>query len=228
MLICEYCGRSFDGKSRTCSRRCAAKLGSPNGWPIEAEDWLEERAGLVPLSEITMAYRQIAEGRGWPLRGKNAIRSKLLRLGHNQRCELDNVTRAELARMLGIGHGRVKNWTKSGLKCRWLSRTHTAVQISDVRQFLLRHPDMAIRIDPDKLAWVVGEPAAQKIVSRIKSNGRCGLPRPVVNLTTGKQYGTIAAAARDSFVQPMSLSSALRRGKSCAGYQWAYLEDRHE
>jgi hypothetical protein len=230
LLTCECCGRSFEYRKprRSCSKSCAAKLtyvAENKTWPPESEEWLEERVGIIPLTEIEEAYRQIAAQKGWPPRTYNALKSKAQRLGLRQRCHLDNLTRAELGRVLGISHTRVKTWTKQGLPYKQLSHTHTAVRVRDIRTFLLKNPDSAIGVNPEGLAWLLGDDAARKVLGRITRKNVPGIPRPVVNLSTGKVYPHVKAAGSECFVAGISIAGAIRRNGTCAGYRWAYLDE---
>lgn len=230
---CEYCRRQFDAVKprRTCSKPCAARItyqAKGRVWPPDAEEWLESQVGSVPLARLIDEYHQIAPGKGWPPRTSVSIQTKVQRLGLSQRCTLDNVTRAELGRLLGISHSRVRTWTRTGLRCQKISHSHTAIRVRDVKAYLLKHPNRAVGVDRDALAWLIGDDPTRRILESITLDRVPGLPRPIINLTTGKRYPNVYAAAREIYVAKSGICKAIRRNGTSLGQRWAYLDEMED
>lgn len=226
---CLVCGRQFEAVRHRlcCDRRCAAKLARQNRgldpWEAEAEFWLEQHAGRWPLDTLCRRFKSAARRQGWAARTDTAIELKLRRLRLSCKCTEDNLTRRELARQLEISTDRVRGWTERGLPYRKVARNQVAIRLSDVRAYLLAHPELATGISERSLAWLVGDKAAQQIMAAPKS--RRGFYRPVICLDTGERFEGIKAAGRAKFVSHGSIGEAIRRGGKAAGYRWAYVDE---
>jgi hypothetical protein len=233
MKHCQYCNKAFTFTHHSqvyCGKSCAAKARCQDAgqlWPTESEAWLEKKVGTMPLGDLATAYNREAIKQKWPERTQMAIKMKLIRLGWSVRPTEDNLSRGELAKILGISRDRVKRWTMTGLPYRRLSRSTTAIRARDVRAYLLSKPHLAADIPEANLAWLIGEDAAHQICSA--EHSLKGRPRPVVNLTTGHTYPGIKAAARVHYLSHSSIRKAILRGGLSGDYEWAYqdeLEDR--
>lgn len=231
-LTCTYCKKEFTAQrlreccNRTCSSRLAQVRRGLSPWELDAELWLEEKSGTLPFPVLCRRFNSMAKRKGWAARSKNALHVKLQRLNLRKKCTEDNLTRRELARVLGINPDRVRAWTKAGLPWKKVARNQSAIRVEDLKQFLLTNPERATHVPIRELGWLIGEDAAE-IVANAKHSVR-GYAKPVVCLDTGRTYPGVKAAARENFVVHSSITSAIERGGTCAGYRWAYFNQIKE
>ena len=228
---CAYCGAQFTSlrPRECCQRSCSGKLNHQRlgtDWSQDAELWLEQKAGTMPLPNLTAAYNRLAVQHGWANRSLNSIKLKLKRLNLSRKCTENNLTRYELARVLEISPDKVRVWTKNGLPYRKVARNQTAIKISDVRAFLLNNPSRAFGVSFDGLSWLIGEIDATAICEA--DHSRRGHRRPVVNLDTGKVYPGVKAAARENYLTHNCIAQSIQRGGRSGGCRWAYIDQMEE
>lgn len=192
-------------------------------WHQDAELWLEKKAGTLPLANLTKAYNRVAKINGWPPRSLNAIKIKLSQLNLSRKCTENNITRYELARVLGVTRDKIRGWTRSGLPYCKIARNQTAIRACDLRDFLLSDPSRAYGVSEEGLSWLIGEKDAAIICKA--EHSRRGHRRPVINLDTGRVYPGIKAAARETYIDHNSIARAIRKGGRSAGYRWAYVDE---
>ena len=230
---CAYplCGRDFTSKRRRqcCGRSCAAKLGGLNNgrgpWTPDEEMALEMLSGTIPFTELCKRMRTLARRRGWPVRTNRAIRVRMDRRGISQRCEEDNLTAAELARQLGINVKRVHIWIRLGLPSRKISRSISAIRLSDLKAFLLAHPEQIDGIAVCELGMVLGHEVASRIQERsLSAKPRRKRTRPVRCLDTGETFPSVREAGRVHYLSYSTIQDAIRRDGRAGGYKWNYLD----
>ena len=231
-LTCAYCGKAFTAKRRRkcCCVNCSGKLGNKTragtAWPHDAELWLEQQTGTVPFPEIVRNYQTAARLNGWPKRSEMGIQTKIVRMGLSRRCTEDSFSTVELAKLLNVPQSRVVRWVTHGLKATKPGRHKLAIKAADVQKFLLKHPTRAHGISQDCLAWLFdNEVVAHAIATQSTRHSR-GLSRPVVCLTNGRQYPSLAAAAADVYVVDDAIAKAIRTGGTSAGLRWAYADQQ--
>lgn len=231
---CAYCGKGFNA-TRTrkserprecCSLSCAAKLGhirkGNTGWPPDSEAWLVLQAGRKPFSQIVKDYEQAAITHGWPSRSFNSIAGKFSELGLSRRCTEENFNTGALAKILGIRRNRIQHWQRRGLRYKKVGPGQIAIRKADVRAFLRSKPGQANGISVEALSWLFDD---QGIAERLTKAVGNGLPRPVVCLTTGATYPSLAAAGRAVYSGPNSIKAAIYSGGISAGCRWAYADE---
>lgn len=184
--------------------------------------WLEEKAGTLPFRVLCSQFNGMATRRGWGKRSENAIHVKVQRLNLSKKCTEDNLTRRELARVLGIKPDRVRSWTRNGLAWKKVARNQAAIKVADLRDFLLANPERATGVPEQELGWLIGEKAAAIVAD--SEHSQRGYPKPVVCIDTGEIFPGVKAAARAKFVVHSSIAGAIRRGGKSAGCRWAYLD----
>lgn len=228
-LTCAYCDRAFTTERRRqcCDRRCAAKLARVTRgqapWETDAELWLELNAGTLPLPSLLKAFHRTQRRRGWNPRSDEAVRLKLNRSNLSRKCTEDNLSRYELARVLGIHSDRVRRWNRQGLPYRKVARNQCAIKVRDLKQWLLQNPHEGRDMDPLGLETLIG-PSAAAVVLSAEHDVR-GCRRAVVCIDTGEVFDGLKAAGRAKYVSHKSISGAIARGGRSAGYRWAWLED---
>lgn len=230
-LACAWCGISFEALRRRecCCRSHAAKLARSRRtdvappWEAEAEFWLEQAAGTLPLADLAKRFNLMAKRRGWQCRTQESVKIKLGRMGLSRKCTEDNMSRYEISRALGIHVDRVRLWTRKGMPTRKVARNQMAVKVADLRDFLLAHPELATGIPDRELGWLIGQNAAAAIAGA--EHSKRGYPRPVLCVDTGERFPGVKAAARAKFVTHGCIGQAIRRGGKSAGCRWRYLDD---
>ena len=222
----EYCQKRFEctRPRECCSRSCASKVaqsrrGRPP-WEPEAELWLEEKAGTLPFRTLCQRFNTRAKRNNWALRNENAIKVKLQRLNLGKKCTVDNFTRRELARALGISPDRIRGWTRAGLPWTKVARNQSAIRVTDLRAWLLENPQWATGISEQELGWIIGKDAAETIAQADHSDR--GYAKPVICLDTGEVFPSVKAASRAKYIDHRSISGAIRRNGKAAGLRWAY------
>jgi hypothetical protein len=231
MPNCPRCGKAFTHpRNKYCSVRCGKAAGATAAWGLhfwsDAEEEVVERlAETMPLAELTRHYNTFyAKPKGWPERGREAIRLRLKRLGISRKCSLDNFTLYELARQLDCSRDRVESWIQRyGLPCRKVSRNQLAIRRTDLIRFAQAHPHRLAGIDPERLLWLLEDAELVERISRLSVSLQ-GLPRSVRRLDTGEVYGSCHQADRAHFLSRGSVGRAARTGTRAAGFQWEYLE----
>ena len=234
--ICAYCNQPFPQPKRPrlcCDRSCSAKLArqqDSDPWSEEEIDFLLERCETTPHPHIVRGFLSKARREGWPKRSQVAIETKLKRLRQKEnlqrKCVLDNWTRWELARQLGINRDRVRSWCRtSGLKATKISSNQTAISRRDLKAWLWENPSRVADVERFLLLGVLDD---QRLVDHILSfePSNHGYPRPVVCLDNGKTYPSAMAADEANWLSRSSVARACRTGGRAAGLRWAYVESQ--
>ena len=229
--ICAYdkCRQPFTSlrPRECCNRSCAARLAQTRRgltpWEPDALHWLEQTAGTLPFPDLCRRFRMMAKRRGWATRSDNALHVKIQRLNLQKKCTEDNLTRRELARFLNIPPDRVRNWTSNGLPWRKVARNQSAIQMADLKAFLLANPERATNVPERELGWLIGDEAAARIVAA--EHSARGYHRPILCIDTGEIFPSVRAAARAKYVTRGCICQAIRRGGKSAGLRWAYLDE---
>lgn len=234
---CAYCKREFPKPARKrlcCDRSCAGKLSQKKkgkaAWSDAEVEYLRGRSGSVPFPMLVRNFRQARHSRGWPARTKVAVEVKLKRIqsadGLQRKCTLNNWTRRELARCLGISHDRVRSWCRVGvdgdkLKCSKVARNQSAIAQHDLKAFLKAHPERAADVEEWRLLFVLEDKSLVNFILNHEPSQH-GYSKPVLCLTTGQRFSSAHEAERASFISRGSVARACRVGGKAAGKLWQY------
>jgi hypothetical protein len=181
----------------------------------------------MPFHRLIDSYLRNSEQLGFPERTRMAVEAKIEKLikfeNLSRKCTLNNWSRYELARILGISADRVRGWCEAGgLRSSKVARNQSAIARKALKEWMLEHPELVSDVEEDRLSFVLEDPNAVSEIKRHKPS-RKGYPMPVVCVGTGEKYPSIKAAARANYLSRGSVMRAIKSGKASAGHKWAYL-----
>jgi hypothetical protein len=227
--ICRVCGAEFvapRSKRIVCSKRCGglySAIARGDNWHPEELDLIEKAADVYHGETIAKRLQALQRKNGWKVRSTTAILTKLKRCGVSRRPTLNNFSRNELARVLGVPHDRVRSWTRHhGLPYQKIHDSCYAIQTFEFTRWAASHLELIADIDRETLEWI-GMPHAVLAAmppQRIVRSAR----RPVRCLDTGEVFESVHEAGRRKFLSPKSISSAISRCGRSAGMRWQYVE----
>ncbi len=195
----------------------------PNPWREPEEEVLERHCTAVPFPLLVERLQRYQQSKGWPVRTKLAIETKVKRMGLGFRCTIDNLNGKELADALGVSPYRINNWKKRhDMPFLKLGTCLAYVPLSKFRNWAMQNPRLLADVPRENLLWVIQNEALVDKILETPSVQR-GKSKPVCS-SDGTVYPTIADAARANFMTPPGLHHALLNcGGMCAGYQFEFI-----
>lgn len=187
---------------------------------------IEGLAGDVPPVKITEYYNKWAKKNGYPERTYWAISSLMVRNGISRKAEGEWVTSRYISKTLGVSIDIPQRWAeKERIKCyhNGSRRSPRFYKRSDILRLAREQPELFGGIPADRLFILLEDyELCETIVKTYpykKSSGRA-----VIAVESGMMYPSVCAAARAVSVCPQSISFALRRGGTSAGYHWKHVQ----
>lgn len=193
-------------------------MAQPPIWSPAEIDFLSELGDSLPIDMLALKFRRRAKARGWPIRTKSAIRTKLVKLKISTRTNsplrLDDYTSTGGAAMiLGCSKFRV---------ARILDKPRNAEIAQMVRSGRLRYvnpegwrrlarerPEVFRGLDPDRLFQLLEDrDLAEDIAARFPLPYR---EHPIRCIETGRVWLSARKAAADLFVHPTSIFCAIKQ-----------------
>lgn len=188
----------------------------PN-WTEPELSLLHQLAEQYPFPKIAMRLHRLQKRNGIPIRSIDAISTKLKRLGYSKKPTLDNFNRDYLACALGISRDRARTWSKTFALPNDRQGHFMVIGIEPFRQWVYTHADCVAGIDADRLDWFMNDRDFCEMVEQ-RQRPRIGRAQPVIRRSDGQIFPSLKAAARASYVHPVTVRAAIDRGKD-----WAYL-----
>jgi hypothetical protein len=197
----------------------------PARWSRAEIERLEMLAGDVPTPELFRRYNSWAVRQRPPFqhRTPNAIYHQAKIAGFRLRCYGEYVTIVDVTQILGIGPRRVRRWINRELVS---VRRHRYCYISraDLVAMAWQHPQEFHSIARDRLYQLLeADDVVDHVLSRANTEPGPSKPRPVRCVETGFQWSSVRAASRALFVDPGSISKAIRCGCTSAGHHWEFV-----
>jgi len=187
---------------------------------------LESMAGNMPPKHLSASYNSWAAKSGYPNRSYRAITSLMSRRKISRRAEGEWITSGCIAELLGVHIDTPQRWAEKGLieSCySQVRRGHRYFRRSNIVDLARRRPDLFGGIDRDRLyALLEDSELADAIVSSFPSRTSSG--RPVQVVETGATFPSATAAAKAFYVRSQSISFAIKRNGTCAGYHWRHVK----
>lgn len=228
--ICGVCQLPFSyipskGRLRlTCSQTCSGKLGAkthPGAWSKDEDKLLGKFAHRYSLGVLVRRYQDASRRRGFPIRTKPAIHSRLYRLGYSLETSLDNWSITGLARLLDIETSRIRRWISDcGLRYQKVSETLGCIDSRDLKEFAQNHPDKFFGIERQTLIDVLGYKIAKMIPENIE-NPRSS--KPIRRRDTGKIYPSLRKCSQALFISAAHISASLQEKKPACGIFFEYV-----
>jgi hypothetical protein len=181
----------------------------------------------MPFHRLIDSFIRNSKKLGFPERTRRAIEAKAKRLtareNLSRKCTLNNWTRNELARTLGISPDRVRSWCRvGGLRESKVARNQSAIMRKVLKEWMLERPELVADIEKERLDFVLEDSQAIQEIKRHKPS-RKGYPCPVICIDTGQKYPSAKAAARANYLSKGCVIRAIKTGGTSAGHRWAYL-----
>lgn len=154
---------------------------------------------------------------GRPIRSDASIRQKAYVLGKDKAYQEDNLSFAQLAKILGIDRSRIKTWrSRLGLP---VSQQHknreVSISVADFKKWATEHTSYLHGIDRERLSYFLPDRVLDLIPT--KSPFHC----PVRCVETGQTFETATDAVKAiGGVYVTTLRRAIESGSKCGGYHW--------
>lgn len=192
-------------------------------WTNEEITQLECLAEEIPYAMIVDAYNKWALKHGYPPRTIKAIEHVASRNGFSLRSTGKWITTAYIANALGVAHSTVRNWVCRGDLPKYSNCTKRYVQRKDLCELARRKPHLFSIFSRERLIFLF---ESEKLVEYICNSQakRTNLKKPVRAIETGVIYESVNEAARQVHIVHRSLRTALRQGRTAAGYHWEFVQ----
>jgi hypothetical protein len=227
--VCLRCSKPFttnSNRTRHCSKSCAAITrmtahGCPP-WAVDELELLQDLAGHYPGLDLIDVFQRKAKLKGFPQRTQSAIYSEMSRQRISRRALYDNLSMAELARVLDVHTRSVQGWKKLGMPYHLNSKRVSVIPLKEFKAWAEKYPSSLTNVDADRLLWVLQD---RKLVDHIKSSlNHRGIPVPIRRKDTGEVFESCAAAARAAHLDKTAIASAIRQGKTMVGgIEWEVI-----
>lgn len=193
-------------------------------WSQEEEDYLQELIGDYPTELLCTHYRRWASRAGHPSRTDRAIKDHVNKLGQTLLTSGIYVRVADLEAQLNRRRQSIFTWIKRGLiPSRYITRARqgTCIRREGIRYLARRHPekfssvnrlDLFLLLEDEELADAVHE----------HNIGRRHYRYPVICLTTGRRFPSVADAAKANSINVTWLRTRLREAPeiTCGNLRW--------
>lgn len=239
---CAICGTHFQARlqpwpggtrlvavpRRTCSDACASALRARNRtagrkWTRAETEILLSLAGSHPFESLVRIYNQQASEQGLPRRTKVALRARLQREHGTVVPEYDGWTVKGAARLLGFTRTRLQTWVRQGLLEAPMVARRRVIRTQALRALARQRPELFGGADPDGLAYALDDADWAQQILRDHPRAQTHA-RPVVRLEDGRVFRCMETAAACVGRKGTNIGRAVRTGKPCGGYTWAWAD----
>lgn len=171
------------------------------------------------IADIVRQLQKYQERNNLYIRSYQVVTKKIQQLGRKNNLQEDYLNKSQLAKLLKIKLPRVQFWCQKGLKFTpgKTPSSCTTIKLADFAVWAKSNLKLLHGIDRDLLAYATKDQDLADRAAALRPY-YC----PVVNITTGKTYPGITAAANAHFISGAALSTALKQGRSCCGFEWRF------
>jgi hypothetical protein len=182
-------------------------------------DLIKELLYTMQRTEIVKELQAYQEKHGLFIRSYKSITTKIRQLGFHPNLREDNFNKHQLAKILNINPCRVTYWCEKGLKFTSIenAKRNSIIRKEDFTEWARTHTHLLKGFDRDALLRVIDDVELADEISEMRPYS-CR----VFNITLNKSYRNLEEAARAVYTCSSGLSTALKRGGKCAGYEWKY------
>jgi hypothetical protein len=188
-------------------------------WTAEEQECFESLCGDMPWPMVVASMHHEASRYGWPRREESALKRKAECDGIQVSSVGEWVRPKLIADTLKISSNTVVRWIKANrLPAR---RFYNVPYVSrkSLREFANREPHVFAGLPvPDLVQLLSDQRLAEKLTDYpVRMRRFCS---PVVCVTTGRRFESIAAAAKDAGVTKQRLRDAIRERQRAGGKLW--------
>jgi hypothetical protein len=168
-------------------------------WTKAEIELLDQLIDNFVIDDIVKKLQAFQRKNGLPVRSFVAVRKRLFRTKQSQKATLNNFSREQLARTLGVKPERARRWQRYfDMPIKKTSRIN-CIQIPAFKRWAYANPDCLAGVEADRLNWIMDDiEFCEMVESRVPP--RIGRKTPVVRVSDGQVFPTMNAAAKAAFL----------------------------
>jgi hypothetical protein len=178
-------------------------------WSKEELEYLLDKAGELPVDIITRRLNRWHKSHQRKIkRTRQAVKSKLRRLGYPSLPTFDCLRYSHWEKELNVSQGSMNNWERRGHVCPTFStHNYRFLSIKDMENFMKRKPYLFKKAPDDIIEYYFG----REMVDLVKQSKSPREPRPIMRTDNGQVFPSINQASKSLKLAPLTIITEANR-----------------